>query len=62
MQIEPVELSADSSSSLDGSIKPSNIPRLEESQNLQPPKSTPRTYVTYVNTYVCILGLDQTYV
>jgi len=62
MPTEPIESSADSSSNLDGSIKPSSIPRLEVSRNLQPPKCTPQTYVTYVNTYVCILGLDQTYV
>ena len=41
MPIEPIELSADSSSNLDGSIKPSSIPRLEESQNLQQLMTTP---------------------
>jgi len=54
MPIEPVEHSADSSSNLDGSIKPSIIPRLEESQNLRPLMNTPapRAGVRHMSTYV----------
>ena len=42
MPTEPIEPSADSSSNLDGLIKPSSIQRLEESQNLRPLMTTPR--------------------
>ena len=42
MPTEPMESSEDLSSSLDGSIRPSSIPQLEESQNLLLLMITPR--------------------
>ena len=62
MPTEPMESSEDLSSNLDGSIRPSSIPRLEESQNLQPgsrlwpPRAPGRgSLVTCTKLYQCTI-------